>query len=193
MLKKNDNLTYMYIYDNENDSNIGVPSDSLCLYNDSTYEQSLNLYKNTDSICKTIHGFLFFTVFKLNNEKFAIISDSTTTKIYKFNSSEFKRLYLIPDIGVDEPTVIMENQDINSDGYTDIVVHIPNAGCRGDVYVCLFYNPELKTLIYDNKVSLYDLEFYPKEKKVISTYYKTSSIYIIENYSFKFLKEIVIE
>jgi len=89
-LENKSNLTYMYIYNNENDSSKSLPTDSLCLYNDSTYEQSLNLYKNTDSICKSIDGILFFSVFKLNNEKFAIIVDSASTKVFKFSSASKK-------------------------------------------------------------------------------------------------------
>ncbi|MFZ4399426.1 MAG: hypothetical protein ACOYO1_05280 [Bacteroidales bacterium] len=186
---KENNLTYIYIYNSNLDSiSKSKPCDSLCVYNDSSYEKSLNLYKNTDSLCKLVEGFIYINIFRLYNEKYAILIDSTT-KIYKFVGGEYKRLYSIPVEFGTSSELKLDKMDINSDGFKDLVLQLTTGGTSGDEYICLFYNPIIKTLIYDSTAELRDVEFKINEKKLISHYRWSSAVFAIEKYSFRLLED----
>lgn len=185
---KVDNLTYYYIYDCDTTTISKQACDSICMYSDSSYEKSLKLYKNYNSFCKGIPGFFYINVFKHYDEKYAILIDSTT-KIYKLNNNEFKKLYTIPVEVATSSLIKTDKIDFNSDGYKDVVIQIPTGGTAGDEFICLFYNPIEKTLIYDSNSELRNIEFDIQNKKLKSNYRWSSAVFNIEQYSFSLLED----
>lgn len=62
---KSKNISYMYIYDNKSESNL--PIDSLLVI-DSSFEKSLEYYKDKDSISKIIDGIVYFSILEIPTE-----------------------------------------------------------------------------------------------------------------------------
>jgi len=179
-------ITYLYIYRDDSISEKSKLVDSLMLLK-SGNEQSLVLYNGIDSICKTVDGFIYLNVFKINNEKFAIIVDSAT-KVYKFNHDKFERILNIP-CGIGFSNIKLEKLDINADSFLDILLKIPTGSIYGDACICLFYNPDKKTFIYDSKSDIANIELNLKEKKVESFHSCFSTVYYIEKYSFRKIEQ----
>lgn len=136
--------SFLYIYDYEKEG----PVDSLAVF-DSSYEKSLDYYKSLDTLNKTVASLVTMSIFKLNNQKFAYIVDSSSVKIFKWNSSKFEQIIKIPqELGMNVQRNFI---DFNTDGYKDVIIELVSGGSYGVEYICLFYEPMNKTLLYDFK------------------------------------------
>jgi len=183
-LSKDSSIVYRYIYDSESGSQL--PVDSLKLI-ESNHESVLEFYKDQDSVVKMVDGYIYFSILKLKEEKFAVIIDSTA-RVYQFNEGRFNRIHLLNyQLGL--PAVELEYVDVNQDGNKDVLFFIPSGGTFGDHYLCLFYNPDSRTLVHDDNVSLRNMELYPKEHKVITRTKYSFAEFVIEKYSFRIVKE----
>lgn len=179
-------VTYMYIYKTDSISAESKVVDSLKLLK-TGYEKSLVLYSNIDSVSKTVDGFVCLNIFKLNNEKFAIIID-TNIKVYKYNQTKYERILTIQgELGFSN--IDFEKIDVNADTYKDILVKLPSGGTYGDAYICLFYDPSRKTLIYDAKTELANVKLDAKERRVECFYSNSSTVYSIEKFSFRKIEQ----
>lgn len=173
-----DRVYFGYTKFNEN----GNAIDSLRVC-ESSYENTLDFYKELDSLNQTIPNILHISIFKIQNEKFAVVIDSTT-KIYKFNGVGFKMIYNIKyQIGLGEIT--QKLVDVNLDLENDMVIEISSGGTYGSDFIVLFYNPDLKMLVYDKGADLRNCDFDLKNGKVKSNYNWFSIFFDIKKYSFE--------
>jgi hypothetical protein len=136
-------IGYMYILE-EN-----TITDSILIYKDLPFERSLALYKDTDSITKFASPeyipSIYLSVFQVERQRFAVLSDSVATTFYKFSpSGTYSRLCsLEASVGI---KVTLQKMDLNSDGYKDVFFTMDTGGMYGDDNVILFYDPKSKSL-----------------------------------------------
>ena len=182
--EKKMDILYLYIY-NDNSAN-SKPIDSFAVI-DSSFEKSLSFYKDFDSISKNIPQIVYFSIFTIHQDKFAILID-TTTKVYKLINDKFEKQFDIP-CEISSSAIRLEKLDINSDGETDILLKISSDGAAGDIFICLFYNPEKGNLEYDNKTELRNIVLNLSKREVKSFYNWSSANFKIEKSSFKKIEE----
>ncbi|WP_338793246.1 hypothetical protein [Bernardetia sp. MNP-M8] len=174
---KEEPLRYWYIYSNGNHKQ---PSDSLGWYR-SDYEKSLALYNDVDNLSKTVHNIgLHVSIFKLENEKFAFVIDSTT-KIYKFIEGNYKQIISTNSAFAFGTNVKIEQKRLNLDKFKDVLVEIPSGGMGGSEFLFLFYNPTTKSFDYDYETELRNIEFDIKKQKVVSHYQWSKATFVLEN------------
>lgn len=182
---KEEHLRYWYIYSNGNHKE---PSDSLGWYR-SNYKKSLALYNNVDNISKTVHNIgLHLSIFKLENEKFALVIDSTT-KIYKFIEGNYKQIISTNSAFAFETDVKIEQKRLNLDKFKDILLEIPSGGSYGSDFIFLFYNPTTKLFDYDDETDLRNIEFDVNTQKVVSHYRWSKATFVLENNKFRKIDE----
>lgn len=146
-------LTYIYIYDDINDK----PTDSLEAYANGSWEESLELYKDIDSLSKTITMTVYIGIFKLNKQRFAVITDTSGTAFYKYNGNHYKPIFKdVPKMAFTTP--IIKHADYNNDGYTDVFYSVPSGGSYGSDDYLLFFDPNRKTLTHHDEPELRNTE-----------------------------------
>lgn len=150
-------LHYLYIY-NFNEDTLIKPVDSLKLYRDLPIEKSLELYTDTDTLNKTVDGLVHIGVFKVEGQKFAVITDTATTSFYKYDKGNYKKLFKA-EASIAFIIPPMRYKDYNNDGYTDVLYSVPSGGFSGDDDFLLFYDPKTKSLIYNEKTWLRNVSF----------------------------------
>lgn len=160
---KGANLQYLYIYDRKDDT-LYKPVDSLKLYLDTPLESSLKLYTDTDTLNKTIEGLVHIGVFKVEGQKFAVITDTAATSFYKYDKGNYKKLFKA-EASIAFMIPPMQYKDYNNDGYTDVLYSVPSGGFYGDDDFLLFYEPKTKSLIINEDTWLRNVSF--KENTVI--------------------------
>jgi hypothetical protein len=180
--EKEDRIAYFYYYGDTTNT----PTDSIKMYANN-FEKSLEFYKDYDSISKTNYLNFYFNVFKINNEKFAVLIDSTT-KIYKFQGNHFEKLFT-ENIAIVPLKIEVNKIDLNSDGFLDFFLKIPSGGSHGDDYLCFFYLEKSKSLVYENKVDLCNIEINLKEKTITSNFSMSSEVYLIDGFSLRLLEK----
>lgn len=182
---KEERLSYWYIYSNGNHKE---PSDSLGWY-DSNYEKSLALYNNVDNLSKTVHNIgLHLSIFKLENQKFALVADNSEVGIYKFIEEKYQKIHSIKYlVGFSE--IHIKKIDINNDSYKDAFVEITSGGSYGTFSLFLFYNSTTKSLEYDDETELRNAELNIKKQEVFCSYKIISKLYKIEKFSFRVREE----
>ena len=171
---------YLYIYNRQYINN--KPIDSLMIF-ESDYDRTLTLYAKYNSFFKIVDGVIGINIFKLNNQKFALIIDSIT-HVYKFEGNSFINILNVKiGLGISSELKIKKIY-LNSDNYEDFMLIMPTGGSAGDYYLCFFYDPELETLKYDNNTELRNVEFI-KRNQINCSYNWSSSMYVIEKYFFR--------
>lgn len=177
------NITYLYINDYASSEN--NPIDSLIIYKDEPFEKSLELYKETDSITKFVYPVMYLSIFKLEKEKFAILSDSVSTSFFKFMpNGEYKKEHSIEiPLGM---RIITQQKDINKDGYKDILLTVSSGGSHGDDVFLLFYDPKNHNLIHQKEIKLRNTKL--QDNTIISSTRFLNQTYEIKGYSL-YLKE----
>lgn len=156
-MSKGRELQYPYIYGHKDDT-LFKPEDSLKLYLDLPFESSLKLYSDTDTLNKTVDGLVHIGIFKVENHKFAVITDTAATSFYKYERGNYKKLFsanaslafMIPP---------MKYKDYNNDGHTDVLYSVPSGGFYGDDDFLLFYDPKTKSLVYNKETPLINVSF----------------------------------
>jgi hypothetical protein len=182
-----DNIIELYIYNYESDNELNMPIDSISVYS-SSYEKSLELYKEIDSLEKQVWGHVYFSIFKLKEKKFSVIIDSTTVKVFKFSNNNYKKIESFDcDIGV--YGIKLQKIDINTDGFKDVLIEIPSGGFFGSSYICMFYNPDSKSLVFDKRTELRDIELDLNKKQITSYSSMQSEKYYIDKYTFKLFEK----
>ncbi|WP_338769584.1 hypothetical protein WAF17_10155 [Bernardetia sp. ABR2-2B] len=182
---KEEHLIYWYIYSNGDNKE---PSDSLGWYR-SDYEKSLALYNDVDNLSKTVHNIgLHVSIFKLENEKFALLADNSKIGIYKFTENKYQKIHSVTYL-VGFSSINLNKIDINSDNYKDAFVEISSGGSYGNGYLFLFYNPVTKSLEYDNETELRNVKLNIKKQEVFCSYKVISKLYKIEKFSFRVIEE----
>lgn len=146
-------IEYPYIYDNE----WTTPVDSIKLYAGVPFEKSLELYKDSDTLTKAVDFLIYLKLFKIRDQKFAILADSATTSCYKFMpSGQIKKEFSIAvELGT---KAITEIKDLNGDGYNDAVYTMHSGGFYGEDNCFFFYDPKKKTLVYNENPDLRNVE-----------------------------------
>jgi len=153
-----------YIY-TDHDSK-GNALDSLKVYsNDSLFEKSLELYKETDSLDKTVSMLVHIAIFKVEGQKFAVITDTTGTAFFQFEKNRYNKIFsAAPAIAfMIDP---MKFKDYNADGYIDVFYSVSSGGSHGADDFLLFYDPQKRTLVYNEEPALQNIEI--KGNKVTS-------------------------
>lgn len=173
------NIEYLYSYDPNSDSDTSV---GFFFMLNNSHEESLNLYADLDSFYRIIPEKVYYFIFELHNNKFAITVDSTT-KIYKFGLNKFDKILTIPSGLWSESKIKIDTIDINADGFNDILLPLDLAS------ICLFYHPEKKTLVYDYQSDLRNIQIDLKKKEATSFYRWSSAVFAIEQYSFRIKEE----
>lgn len=180
----NRNIRSIYIYDETNDS----PVDSLIVYDD--FEKSLELYERSESLEKEVKGLVYFSIFKLNGQKFSVIADTATVKVFKYEDRKFKRIFKIKSsIGVQN--VQIKKIDFNSDGYQDVIVSMPSGGSYGTGNICLYYHPKLESLMGDLNAEFANIELNQTDKSLISYRSLFNEKYAIQNYRFYLIERTI--
>lgn len=124
------------------------------------------------------------SIFKLENEKFAIVIDSTT-KIYKFIEGNYKQIISINSaFGFGTDVKIKQNR-LNLDKFKDVLLEIPSGGSYGSDFIFLFYNPTTKAFDYDNQADLRNIEFDRKSQKIVSNYQWSKATFVLEKNKFR--------
>lgn len=75
--------------------------------------------------------------------------------------------------------------DVNLDGFMDLVIELPGWETYGSDFVFLFYHPNRKTLVFDEKSNMRNCSMDVKKGWVKSSYSYSSMLYAIEKYSFR--------
>lgn len=174
-------IEYPYIYDDE----WTTPVDSIKLYAGVPFEKSLKLYKDSDTLTKAIEGFVYLKLFKIRDQKFAILADSSSTSCYKFMpSGQIKKEF---SIGVGLGTkAITEIRDLNGDGYNDVVYTMRSGGFYGDDNCLFFYDPKKKTLVYNENPDLRNIEI---NSDTVSSYTKFhDEKYVIRGFDLRLIE-----
>ena len=127
------------------------------LYKDLPIEKSLDLYADTDTLSKTVEGLVHIAVFKVEGQKFAVITDTAATTFYKYYKHHYKQ------IAADKAAMAfmikpMQYKDFNADGYTDVWYSVPSGGFYGDDDFILFYDPKTQSLIYNKEPQLRNIK-----------------------------------
>ena len=151
-------ITYVYIYDYSKDKDDDKPVDSILVYRDLSFEKSLELYKNSDTLTKQADQYLYLSIFELQKERFAVIADSAAMTFYKYMpNGKFKKEHRIESsIGY---RVFIEKKDLNADGYNDVLFTLVSGGSHGDDNLLLFYNPKTHGLVYHEEPWLMNVSF----------------------------------
>lgn len=184
-LQDNEKPSFLYIYDFEKQDG---PVDSLAVF-DSSYEKSLDYYKSFDTLNKKVDGSVSISIFNLNKQKFAYIADTSTIRIYKWNSSKFEQIIKIPqELGMNVQRNFI---DFNSDGYKDVIIELVSGGSYGSDYICLFYESSKKTFIYDFKNPQRNIELDIQNKKITSTSRIVNNVFEIGKNNFVLKEQIV--
>ena len=184
---ENDSIIELYIYHDKLSDTSTQPDDSLKIYR-SSFEKSLELYKNIDALEKEVENQVYISIFKLLDKKFSIIIDSTAIKVFEFTNGHYKKIQNIDsEIGING--INLQKIDINSDGFNDILIEIPSGGFFGSAYTCLFYNSVSKSLVCDRNIELRNIELNLKKKLLTSNLSMTSETYYIDNYKFKLIEK----
>ncbi len=176
-----DNVTYVYTRTNDNGQ--AIDSLKLCASN---YETTLDFYKNADSLSQSAPGIIYMSIFKSEDQKFAILVDSTT-KVYKFTENKFEKILHI-DCSISSTEISQNKLDINADGHADVVIEIPTGGTYGSDFIFLFYNSDLKTLEYDKNAKMRNCEIDLKLQQVRCNYNWSSTLFAIDKYGFRKLE-----
>ncbi|MGX7666710.1 XAC2610-related protein [Flavobacterium pedocola] len=184
---QSDSILQLYIYNRESDDESNLPDDSLKIYS-SSFEKSLELYEEIDSLEKQVYDQVYFSIFQLNREKFSIIIDSSTVKAFKFTNKHYKKIQSI-DCNLGVNGIKLQKTDINTDGYKDILIEVPSGGFYGSAYFCLFYDPDTKSLVYDKKTELRNIEPSLKNRHITSHSSMQSHTYSIDKYKFKLIEK----
>ena len=117
------------------------------------------LYNNVDVLSKTVHNIgLHLSIFKLENEKFALIIDSTT-KIYKFIEGNYQQIISTNSRFAFGTNIKIEQKKLNLDKFKDVLIEIPSGGTAGSEFLFLFYNSSTKSFDYDAETELRNIEF----------------------------------
>lgn len=177
--------SFLYIYDFEKQDG---PVDSLAVF-DSGYEKSLDYYKSFDTLNKKVDGSVSISIFNLNKQKFAYIADTSTIRIYKWNNSKFEQIINIPqELGMNVQRNFI---DFNTDGYKDVIIELVSGGSYGVEYICLFYEPMNKTLLYDFKNELRNIELDIPNKKITSSSRIVNNVFEIGKNNFVLKEQII--
>lgn len=153
-----------YMYTDHDDK--GNPLDSLKVYaDDEPFEESLELYTDTDTLDKTILMMVHMGIFKVEGQRFAVITDTTGTSFFKFEKGRYNKIFsATPAIAfMIDP---MKFKDYNADGYTDVYYSVSSGGSYGADDFLLFFDPKKRTLIYNEEPALQNIEI--KGDKVMS-------------------------
>ena len=181
---KEERLIYWYIYSKDSKE----PSDSLGWY-ETNIEKSLALYNDVEQLSKTVHNIgLHLSIFKLENEKFAIVANSTEGNIYKFIDGKYQKIYSTEALA-GFMDILVRKMDINKDGYKDALVEVETGGSYGKGYLFLFYNAEEKSIEYDDTTELRNVELDVDKQKVLCSYKIISRLYKIEKFDFRVMEE----
>lgn len=116
------------------------------------------MYTDADTLNKTVEGLVHVGVFKVEGQKFAVITDTASTSFYKYEKGAYKKLFkaeaslafMIPP---------MKYKDYNNDGYTDVLYSVPSGGFYGDDNFLLFFKPKTKSLTYNKNIGLRNVSF----------------------------------
>ena len=157
LMVKSPDLQYLYIY-NFSEDTIVKPIDSLKLYRDFSIEKSLELYTDTDTLNKTVDRLVHIGVFKVEGQKFAVITDTAATSFYKYEKGNYKKLFKA-EASIAFMIPPMQYKDYNKDGYMDVLYSVPSGGSYGDDDFLLFYDSKTKSLIYSEKAWLRNVSF----------------------------------
>jgi len=171
-------ISYLYIYEHLSD----IPSDSLLVHN-TNLEKSLEFYTDTESIEKQAQGLVYLSIFKLNNEKFSIIIDTLAVKVFEFKNKKFNKVIEIK-AGIGMPKVKTERVDFNADGFEDVIIEIPSGGLFGSSDFFIFFNPQTRKLIYDDKIEFRNYKLDIGNQFVTSFEGLVNKKYAIKNYTF---------
>jgi hypothetical protein len=171
-------VVYLYIPDED----YTRVADSITLYRNRPFEKSLELYRDTDSLTQFLESNIYLSIFKLENEKFAVLADSAYTSFYKFMpDGHYQKLYHSPvNLGM---RALTEKKDLNTDGYKDIVFTMVSGGSYGDDNLLLFYDPKNQTLVYHEEPELRNIEI--RHRRVYSYTKFLNRVYRIEGTSLK--------
>lgn len=172
-----------YVYTRTNDNGQAIDSLKLCTSN---YETTLDFYKNVDSLSQSASGIIYMSIFKIEDQKFAILVDYTT-KVYKFTGNKFEKIQHI-DCSIGSAEISQNKLDINADRHTDVVIEIPTGGAYGSDFIFLFYNSDLKTLEYDKNAKMRNCEIDLKLQQVRCNYNWSSTLFAIDKYGFRKLE-----
>jgi hypothetical protein len=168
-------IEYPYIYNDD----WTKPIDSIKLYAGVPFEKSLELYKDSDTLTKSVDFLIYLKLFKIKGQKFAVLADSAYTSCYKFMpSGQIKKEFTIAvELGTKAITKI---RDLNGDGYNDVVYTMRSGGFYGDDNCLFFFDPKKKTLIYNEKPDLRNIEI---SGDTVSSYTKFhSERYVIRGF-----------
>lgn len=174
-------IEYPYIYDDE----WTRPIDSIQLYAGVPFEKSLELYKDSDTLTKSVYDLVYLRLFKIRGQKFAILADSAYTSCYKFMPSGQiqKQFSIAVSLGFKATTEI---KDLNGDGYKDVFYTIQTGGIFGHYHYIFFFDPKKKTLIYNGKPDLSNVEI---KGDTVSSYTKFhDEKYVIRGFDLRLIE-----
>lgn len=178
-------LTMYYVYDplgaTEN------PIDSVLMVRND-FEKSLLLHQEQDTLNKLVEGQFFFRIVKLEDQKFAFLSDDSLTRVYQWGSNGYQRIFTLPELflGIEMSVTPLE---VNGDGYQDLVLQSASGGTHGDDYALFLFHPQKNTLVFDPRLALYNIDLDPANHMVGSNTRFSSTLYEIKDFAFKMVQE----
>jgi len=142
-------VEYINIWHSED----GPISDSVAIYKNRPFEDALALYRDADTVRKFASPeyipAIYLEVFKIDGQKFAVLSDTASTAFYRFMpSGEIKRIMKVEVVLGIKAT--LHRSDLDGNGYGDVRLTMESGGSYGDDNLILFYDPGLRTLVYND-------------------------------------------
>lgn len=141
------------------------PADSLKLYVEGPFEESLELYADTDTLEKTVPKTVHMCIFKVEGQKFAVITEKTGTYFYKFENGAYNRIIKLVT-PINEYVRPLKYKDLNGDGHKDVQYSPQALGHYGIDDYLLFYDPETQSLVCSQKLPMRAIKI--EGNKVIS-------------------------